>query len=68
MQNNLSIQKKDLTIEQTAAFFQVGKPVIYRLIHAGDLIAYKVGKGTRIKAESVDSLRSKNLMDVGFQR
>ena len=50
--------KPDFTVAQVAELFCVTLPTVYKRIHAGELKAYKVGRGTRITRESVEDLRN----------
>jgi len=54
----LTDQEIDPTPEQTCALFQISKPTFYRLVKKGILDVYKVGNGTRVKRNSIDTLRT----------
>lgn len=48
---------KDLTVNEVSAILKVAPPTIYRLINGGQLEMYKIGRSTRIKAESLARFR-----------
>lgn len=48
----------DLKIIDAARLLNVTTPTIYKLIHRGELHAYKVGRSTRITNESIQQLRN----------
>ena len=41
-----------MTAAEVAALMRVSKMTVYRLAHAGELTAYRIGRGFRIPAES----------------
>jgi excisionase family DNA binding protein len=51
-------KERDPTPEQTCDIFQISRPTFYRLVKKGKLDVYKVGNGTRVKRESINSLRN----------
>lgn len=53
----------DSTIADTARQLNVTTPTIYKLIHRGDLHAYKVGRSTRVTTESIQQLRNGGLSE-----
>lgn len=51
-------QVRFLTVAEVAAIMRVSKMTVYRLIHAGDLPAVKVGRSYRVPERAVhDFLR-----------
>ena len=60
---NTTVTNKDFTVNDLTHLFNVSAPTIYRLIHDRSVIAYKVGRCTRITSESVDVLRKGVLSD-----
>lgn len=48
----------DLTVETAANKLAVSRVTVYKMIHAGLLHAYKVGRCTRITNESLELLRT----------
>lgn len=51
--------RQPYTIQEVCQLFRVSRPTIYALEKSGKLIFIKVGRSTRIPAESVDSLLGK---------
>jgi excisionase family DNA binding protein len=47
----------DLTIEQVACYFSCSKVMVHKLINCNVIKAYKVGRATRIRRESVEAIR-----------
>lgn len=55
-----------LTVEQVAQVFGVGRMSVYRLIHAGDLPAYRIGRSFRVEPAAVERyLRAVNTWNGG---
>ncbi|MDT7561578.1 MAG: hypothetical protein QOD82_1881 [Pseudonocardiales bacterium] len=46
-----------LTVAEVAAMLRVSKMTIYRLVHAGDLAAFRVSRSFRIPATAALTLR-----------
>lgn len=44
---------KFLTVAEVAALMRVSKMTVYRLVHAGDLTAVRVGRSFRVPEHSV---------------
>ena len=44
---------KFLTVAEVAAMMRVSKMTVYRLVHAGDLTAVRVGRSLRVPEEAV---------------
>lgn len=47
----------DYKVEEVARLLSASIPTIYKLLHQGKLQCYKLGRGTRITRESVETLR-----------
>jgi excisionase family DNA binding protein len=43
-----------LTVAEVAAIMRVSKMTVYRLVHAGDLPAVRVGRSFRVPEKAVD--------------
>ena len=56
---------RDLTVQETCAFFRVTPPTIYRMLHEGKLKGYTIGRSRRVTHESVERLRQTRT--VNFQ-
>lgn len=51
-----------LTVAEVAAIMRVSKMTVYRLVHAGELAAVRVGRSFRVPEAAVhDYLRSANV-------
>ena len=48
-------QVQFLTVAEVAARMQVSKMTVYRLVHAGDLTAVRVGRSFRVPEHAVDA-------------
>jgi excisionase family DNA binding protein len=46
-------QVKFLTVAEVAALMRVSKMTVYRLVHAGDLAAVRVGRSLRVPEQAV---------------
>ena len=55
----------DYTIKQLAAELRCTPQTLYQLFHAGEFETYKVGKNTRIRAESVTAFKERNAVVFG---
>jgi excisionase family DNA binding protein len=52
-----------LTVAEVAAHMRVSKMTVYRLVHAGDLTAVRVGRSFRVPAHAVDDYLRAGLTD-----
>lgn len=43
-----------LTVKEVATYLRISKPLIYRLIHGGDLEAIRVGHAFRVTVTAAD--------------
>lgn len=50
--------QQDYTVDSLAILLSVSRPTIYKMINTHKLRTYKVGRCTRITAESVEKLRA----------
>ena len=58
-QDNPLAEVRFLTVAEVAAIMRVSKMTVYRLVHAGDLPAVRVGRSFRVPQQAVhDYLRS----------
>jgi excisionase family DNA binding protein len=48
-------QVRFLTVAEVAALMRVSKMTVYRLVHAGDLAAVRVGRSFRVPEQAVHS-------------
>ena len=54
-----------LTIAEVAAQMRVSKMTVYRLVHAGELPATRVGRSFRVTASDVDEYLRKSFYQAG---
>lgn len=53
-----------LTVAEVAAVMRVSKMTVYRLVHAGDLAAVRVGRSFRVPQHAVDEYLRQGLTDT----
>ncbi len=56
---------KFLTIAEVAAMMRVSKMTVYRLVHAGDLPANRVGRSFRVQEKHVTEYLQRSFYDAG---
>lgn len=54
-----------LTVAEVAAQMRVSKMTVYRLVHAGDLEAVRVGRSFRVPEKAVEEYLSKSYFQAG---
>ena len=54
-----------LTVAEVADIMRVSKMTVYRLVHAGDLPAVRVGRSFRVHEKAVSDYLSNSVYDVG---
>jgi len=54
-----------LTVAEVAAAMRVSKMTVYRLVHAGDLPAARVGRSFRVPEEAVNEYLRKSYFQAG---
>ena len=54
-----------LTVAEVAALMRVSKMTVYRLVHAGDLPAVRVGRSFRVPAEAVARYLRESFIEAG---
>ena len=54
-----------LTVAEVAAAMRVSKMTVYRLVHAGDLPAARVGRSFRVPADAVNEYLRKSYFQAG---
>jgi excisionase family DNA binding protein len=54
-----------LTIAEVAARMRVSKMTVYRLVHAGDLPAVRVGRSFRVTEDDVNEYLRKSFYNAG---
>lgn len=54
-----------LTVAEVAEMMRVSKMTVYRLVHAGDLPAVRVGRSFRVHEKAVSEYLSNSVYDVG---
>lgn len=57
-----------LTVAEVADIVRVSRMTVYRMVHAGELPAVRVGNSYRVPKDSVDELLSKTTFDLGERR
>ena len=58
-------QVQFLTVAEVAARMQVSKMTVYRLVHAGELEAVRVGRSFRVPESAVADYLSKSFFQAG---
>jgi excisionase family DNA binding protein len=53
-----------LTVAEVAAIMRVSKMTVYRLVHAGDLPAVRVGRSFRVPEEAVHDYLRQSFVDT----
>lgn len=53
-----------MTVAEVAELARVSRMTVYRMVHAGDLPAVRVGNSYRVPTEAVDELLSKTAYDA----
>jgi excisionase family DNA binding protein len=53
-----------LTVAEVAAIMRVSKMTVYRLVHAGDLPAARVGRSFRVPEEAVHDYLRQSFVDT----
>ena len=56
---------KFLTVAEVAAVMRVSKMTVYRLVHAGDLPAVRVGRSFRVPENAVNEYLRKSYFQTG---
>ena len=54
-----------LTVAEVAALMRVSKMTVYRLVHAGDLPAVRVGRSFRVPDEAVKRYLRDSFIEAG---
>jgi excisionase family DNA binding protein len=54
-----------LTVAEVAASLRVSKMTVYRLVHAGDLPAVRVGRSFRVPEDAVNDYLRKSYFQAG---
>lgn len=54
-----------LTVAEVAQMMRVSKMTVYRLVHAGDLPAVRVGRSFRVHEDAVKDYLESSIFDVG---
>lgn len=54
-----------LTVAEVADIMRVSKMTVYRLVHAGDLPAVRVGRSFRVNDKAVQDYLNNSVYDVG---
>jgi excisionase family DNA binding protein len=54
-----------LTVAEVAAAMRVSKMTVYRLVHAGDLPAARVGRSFRVPEDAVNDYLRKSYFQAG---
>ena len=56
---------KFLTVAEVAAVMRVSKMTVYRMVHAGDLPAVRVGRSFRVREKAVHDYLRKAFIEAG---
>jgi excisionase family DNA binding protein len=56
---------KFLTVAEVAAAMRVSKMTVYRLVHAGELPAVRVGRSFRVPEDAVNEYLRKSFFQAG---
>ena len=54
-----------LTVQEVAALMRVSKMTVYRLVHAGDLPAVRVGRSFRVPEDAVNEYLRRSFFQTG---
>ena len=54
-----------LTVAEVAQVMRVSKMTVYRLVHAGDLPAVRVGRSFRVPEQAVHSYLNESFVEAG---
>jgi excisionase family DNA binding protein len=54
-----------LTVAEVAAQMRVSKMTVYRLVHAGELEAVRVGRSFRVPEEAFEQYLSRSFFEAG---
>ena len=54
-----------LTVDEVAAQMRVSKMTVYRLVHAGDLEAVRVGRSFRVPEKAVEEYLGRSYFQAG---
>jgi excisionase family DNA binding protein len=54
-----------LTVNEVADLLRVSKMTVYRLIKTGEMSAFRVGRGYRLREEDVDSYLTERYTEAG---
>ena len=54
-----------MTVNEVADLLRVSRMTVYRLIKGGDVAAFKVGRGYRLRQEDVHSYLNERLTQAG---
>jgi excisionase family DNA binding protein len=54
-----------LTVAEVAALMRVSKMTVYRLVHAGELPAVRVGRSFRVPEEAVNEYLRRSFFQTG---
>ncbi|MEO8107276.1 MAG: helix-turn-helix domain-containing protein [Actinomycetes bacterium] len=63
--DNAPLGGKFLTVAEVAAVMRVSKMTVYRLVHAGDLPAVRVGRSFRVPEEAVRRYLRDSFVEAG---
>ncbi|MFV0463409.1 MAG: helix-turn-helix domain-containing protein [Nostocoides sp.] len=53
-----------LTVAEVASIMRVSKMTVYRMVHAGDLPAVRVGRSFRVPEDAVDRYLNNSYVDT----
>ena len=53
-----------LTVAEVASIMRVSKMTVYRMVHAGELPAIRVGRSFRVPEDAVDSYLKQSYVDT----
>jgi excisionase family DNA binding protein len=58
-------QSRFMTVGEVASVLRVSSMTVYRLINAGELVAVRIGRSFRVRAEDLDSYLAERFTKAG---
>ena len=58
----------DLTIQAACAELACANSTLWKLIKRGELAAYRVGRVSRIRRESINEFKDRNVVKIGIAK
>ena len=57
-----------LTVNEVADLLRVSRMTVYRLIKTGEMSAFRVGRGYRLREEDIDSYLTERYTEAGYRQ